>query len=118
MGDERRATSLRPITGKSVLAGRNEACPCGSGSKFKKCCGRERIRVSESFTVSCSTPPIPAEPVYSSAPIPTAVPFSAEPITLDSTGPIGVTLDGVQGTDILVPTREFEISGGLLTPDS
>jgi uncharacterized protein len=20
-------------------AGRNEACPCGSGKKFKKCCG-------------------------------------------------------------------------------
>ena len=21
-------------------SGRNEACPCGSGTKFKKCCGR------------------------------------------------------------------------------
>jgi uncharacterized protein YecA (UPF0149 family) len=21
-------------------AGRNDACPCGSGKKFKKCCGR------------------------------------------------------------------------------
>jgi hypothetical protein len=22
--------------------GRNDACPCGSGRKFKKCCGRAR----------------------------------------------------------------------------
>ena len=31
-------------TGRTVLAearpGRNEACPCGSGKKYKKCCGR------------------------------------------------------------------------------
>ncbi|HYC09573.1 MAG TPA: SEC-C metal-binding domain-containing protein, partial [Steroidobacteraceae bacterium] len=24
--------------------GRNEPCPCGSGRKFKHCCGRERAR--------------------------------------------------------------------------
>jgi hypothetical protein len=24
----------------SVAPGRNEACPCGSGRKFKRCCGR------------------------------------------------------------------------------
>jgi preprotein translocase subunit SecA len=24
----------------SKLAGRNEACPCGSGKKYKKCCGK------------------------------------------------------------------------------
>jgi hypothetical protein len=24
---------------KIPTAGRNEACPCGSGKKFKKCCG-------------------------------------------------------------------------------
>ena len=23
-----------------VEAGRNDPCPCGSGKKFKKCCGR------------------------------------------------------------------------------
>ena len=29
----------QPVTaGKKV--GRNEPCPCGSGNKFKKCCGR------------------------------------------------------------------------------
>ena len=26
---------------KSVTVGRNEPCPCGSGKKFKNCCGRE-----------------------------------------------------------------------------
>jgi uncharacterized protein len=25
----------------STKVGRNEACPCGSGKKFKKCCGKE-----------------------------------------------------------------------------
>jgi uncharacterized protein len=24
---------------KSTKIGRNEPCPCGSGKKFKKCCG-------------------------------------------------------------------------------
>ena len=24
----------------SKAAGRNEACPCGSGKKYKKCCGK------------------------------------------------------------------------------
>lgn len=28
---------LPPV--KEVKAGRNEPCPCGSGKKFKKCCG-------------------------------------------------------------------------------
>ena len=27
------------VVGKKV--GRNEPCPCGSGKKYKKCCGRE-----------------------------------------------------------------------------
>lgn len=25
---------------QGAFAGRNEPCPCGSGRKFKKCCGR------------------------------------------------------------------------------
>jgi preprotein translocase subunit SecA len=25
---------------RSVKVGRNDACPCGSGKKWKKCCGR------------------------------------------------------------------------------
>jgi preprotein translocase subunit SecA len=24
----------------SKVAGRNDACPCGSGKKYKKCCGK------------------------------------------------------------------------------
>ncbi len=31
------STTLRPSPGK---VGRNDPCPCGSGKKFKKCCGR------------------------------------------------------------------------------
>ena len=27
-------------TGKRKKVGRNEPCPCGSGTKFKRCCGR------------------------------------------------------------------------------
>jgi len=27
-----------PDTGRKI--GRNETCPCGSGVKFKKCCGK------------------------------------------------------------------------------
>jgi SWIM/SEC-C metal-binding protein len=29
----------QPLTVKKKV-GRNESCPCGSGNKFKKCCGR------------------------------------------------------------------------------
>lgn len=29
-----------PITREEPKVGRNELCPCGSGKKFKKCCGR------------------------------------------------------------------------------
>ncbi|UJL48206.1 SEC-C domain-containing protein [Virgibacillus sp. NKC19-16] len=25
---------------KSVKVGRNDPCPCGSGKKYKKCCGK------------------------------------------------------------------------------
>lgn len=28
-----------PITSKQPKTGRNDPCPCGSGKKFKKCCG-------------------------------------------------------------------------------
>ncbi|MDD2337609.1 MAG: UPF0149 family protein [Geobacteraceae bacterium] len=31
--------STLPIPRKSAKVGRNEPCPCGSGLKFKKCCG-------------------------------------------------------------------------------
>ena len=28
-----------PVRRETPKVGRNEACPCGSGKKFKKCCG-------------------------------------------------------------------------------
>jgi uncharacterized protein len=34
-------TGLRPDLGQTMMkVGRNEPCPCGSGKKFKKCCGK------------------------------------------------------------------------------
>ncbi len=37
---ERKASQLRdPVPVVSRKVGRNEPCPCGSGTKFKKCCG-------------------------------------------------------------------------------
>ncbi|MEM7581916.1 MAG: SEC-C metal-binding domain-containing protein [Acidobacteriota bacterium] len=30
------------MTRDSPKIGRNEPCPCGSGRKYKKCCGRRR----------------------------------------------------------------------------
>ncbi|MBM7070738.1 SEC-C domain-containing protein [Shewanella sp. 202IG2-18] len=29
-----------PIIRESPKVGRNDPCPCGSGKKFKKCCGK------------------------------------------------------------------------------
>ena len=29
-----------PLPGEKPKVGRNEPCPCGSGKKFKKCCGK------------------------------------------------------------------------------
>jgi len=34
---EAEAERRRPVTRQKV--GRNEPCPCGSGRKYKKCCG-------------------------------------------------------------------------------
>ena len=31
-------TVRKPVTSKKV--GRNDPCPCGSGKKYKKCCGQ------------------------------------------------------------------------------
>ncbi|MBQ7140638.1 MAG: SEC-C domain-containing protein [Bacilli bacterium] len=28
------------ISKKSTKVGRNDACPCGSGKKYKQCCGK------------------------------------------------------------------------------
>lgn len=39
----RSAPKTSPIRGRKKI-GRNQQCPCGSGKKFKKCCGRQRRR--------------------------------------------------------------------------
>ncbi|MDN4608081.1 plasmid pRiA4b ORF-3 family protein [Sporosarcina highlanderae] len=31
---------LHPLPGESTKTGRNDPCPCGSGKKYKKCCGK------------------------------------------------------------------------------
>lgn len=38
--------------GKHTKAGRNDSCPCGSGKKFKKCCGTGRERRSLAATIA------------------------------------------------------------------
>ena len=30
----------KPYVRKGAKVGRNDPCPCGSGKKYKKCCGR------------------------------------------------------------------------------
>jgi preprotein translocase subunit SecA len=37
------AGPLAPSPRAQPVAGRNDPCPCGSGKKFKKCCGRNMI---------------------------------------------------------------------------
>ena len=39
-GGEETSTKREPVRNK-VEIGRNELCPCGSGKKYKNCCGRE-----------------------------------------------------------------------------
>ena len=36
---EGKALPPRPVVRQGPKAGRNDPCPCGSGKKFKKCCG-------------------------------------------------------------------------------
>ena len=31
----------RPVTRKIEKVGRNDECPCGSGKKYKQCCGND-----------------------------------------------------------------------------
>jgi hypothetical protein len=34
-------TDNEPVVAESAKVGRNDKCPCGSGKKYKKCCGRK-----------------------------------------------------------------------------
>jgi pyruvate/2-oxoglutarate dehydrogenase complex dihydrolipoamide dehydrogenase (E3) component len=36
--EARMLPGLKPVLAKKVV-GRNDPCPCGSGKKYKKCCG-------------------------------------------------------------------------------
>ena len=38
-GGGKPAAPKKPIVNKTEKVGRNDPCPCGSGLKFKKCCG-------------------------------------------------------------------------------
>ena len=37
--DERTALAVKTVSHSTSKVGRNEPCPCGSGKKYKKCCG-------------------------------------------------------------------------------
>ena len=39
-GGEEEAPSRKPVKREQKKVGRNAPCPCGSGKKYKKCCGR------------------------------------------------------------------------------
>ena len=51
MNQNRAAAGVRPVSGSDIsparpapaagaAVGRNDPCPCGSGKKYKKCCGK------------------------------------------------------------------------------
>ena len=48
-----------------MKTGRNEPCPCGSGKKFKKCCGLAAVEVTAAAT---DAPAVPTEPATPAAP--------------------------------------------------
>jgi preprotein translocase subunit SecA len=39
-GDSRGVQAVEPIRNLGQKVGRNDPCPCGSGKKFKNCCGK------------------------------------------------------------------------------
>jgi SEC-C motif-containing protein len=38
--DDGEIVKNQPITREGPKIGRNDPCPCGSGKKYKKCCGK------------------------------------------------------------------------------
>lgn len=40
--NEIKKNHLEAVTAKREIPGRNDPCPCGSGKKYKKCCGANR----------------------------------------------------------------------------
>ncbi len=43
-GEERKPAKPQPVRRTSPKIGRNDPCPCGSGKKYKKCCGSPAAR--------------------------------------------------------------------------
>jgi uncharacterized protein YecA (UPF0149 family) len=39
-GNRHQSSTNEPVATAVVKPGRNDPCPCGSGRKYKKCCGR------------------------------------------------------------------------------
>jgi preprotein translocase subunit SecA len=39
-GEEAAKKQAPPVKRETRKVGRNEPCPCGSGKKYKKCCGK------------------------------------------------------------------------------
>jgi preprotein translocase subunit SecA len=39
-GEQKSVVKQAPIVNKNKNIGRNDPCPCGSGKKYKKCCGK------------------------------------------------------------------------------
>jgi preprotein translocase subunit SecA len=39
VGDESKAAPKKPVVNKQNKVAPNDPCPCGSGLKYKKCCG-------------------------------------------------------------------------------
>ncbi|MFB3142119.1 MAG: SEC-C metal-binding domain-containing protein, partial [Acidobacteriota bacterium] len=39
-GQQQSAAAVKTVVRTTRKVGRNEPCPCGSGKKYKKCCGR------------------------------------------------------------------------------
>ncbi len=46
-GGDGKSVSKRPVVNKGNKVGRNDPCPCGSGKKYKKCCGMNTASSSE-----------------------------------------------------------------------
>ena len=39
--DPQLPSAVEPIRGDQEKVGRNDPCPCGSGKKYKQCCGKK-----------------------------------------------------------------------------
>lgn len=46
-GGEQKEEKKKPITRNMPKVGRNDPCPCGSGKKYKKCCGQSELSEEE-----------------------------------------------------------------------